>query len=325
MNKQISEKDYRGLPMPSYSLLKELDKSGPRVLHPDYTRKFSSEALEFGDLVDTMLLQPEELDNKFYFESVKKPTGQLKILADYIIENYDAATYDNDDILKISYDLDIFGRRKDDTRISTFDTDIFWDYITASYNAYGKTVFSPETYSDAERAIDTLLTHKKSRHVFKLEPHEEGINQLKLVFTYRGVELKCMMDRVVINHEARTVQMYDLKCTDVRQKSFPYIFNKLRYSLQAYLYHVALGMYVEKMFNGYVLLNPLYLVYSRADRYPFTWRVSDNTLEEAKEGIVDGAKVIKGIDVLVDDYKYYVTAKVFNIEREFIENTYLPI
>ena len=143
----ISESEYRGLPMPSYSLLKRIDESGPRALK--YSKKYDSEAIDFGSLLDCKLLCPSEFNNKFYFDATEKPTAQLLELADYICDNWDITqTITKDMVLDLSSKLELFGGVKNEVkRLAKFDNDLFWNYIDARESSLGKTVFTPDTLS----------------------------------------------------------------------------------------------------------------------------------------------------------------------------------
>lgn len=315
---KITETEYRGVKLPSYSLLKRIDTSGPKAILEEF--KGGSEVMEFGDLVDCLLLQPEELDNKFYFKAVEKPTGQILQLADYIIEHYDINPT-NDEIITLTRDLNIFGRKTDETRLTTFDNDLFWNYIENSREAKGKTVFSPKTLDDANQAIEILKTHHKTANIFHPSDNIEEINQLKIKGEIKGKEVKIMMDKILINHESKTIIPYDLKCTDVRQKSFPYIFTKMKYYLQASLYSAILIGWAKENYPDYVVTEFKFIVYSRADRYPFVWVVSDTWLNNGFYGFVDYKNnKVKGVEELLEEYYYYVTTDNFTMERDFVEN-----
>lgn len=319
---KITETEYRGVKLPSYSLLKRIDTSGPRAILEEF--KGGSEVMEFGDLVDCLLLQPEELDNKFYFKAVEKPTAQLLELADAVLESDIIPKY-HDEIAAISdlsKELNLFGSvKKEETRISKFNNDLFWNYLEAAEESRGKTVFSPKTLDDANQAIEILKTHHKTANIFHPSDNIEEINQLKIKGEIKGKEVKIMMDKILINHESKTIIPYDLKCTDVRQKSFPYIFTKMKYYLQASLYSAILIGWAKENYPDYVVTEFKFIVYSRADRYPFVWVVSDTWLNNGFYGFVDYKNnKVKGVEELLEEYYYYVTTDNFTMERDFIEN-----
>lgn len=329
---KLSNKEYRGLDMPSYSLLKRLDEFGPR----NFTKSFKIEgdSIDFGSYVDCILFTPEVAEEEFYFEAIEKPTGQVLELADYIVnycyENkFSLNDYigDPDVVLFFANNLSLFGSIKDsDKRIAKFDNDVFWNYLSSKRDAYGKTILSIDIKSEAEEALEILRSHNKTTEIFFPSGNKEAINQLQLVSSINGVQVKAMLDRVIVDHDNKKVYAYDLKCTDVRQITFPYWFKKMKYYLQASLYTAMLAQYVEESLPGYTLEPFRFIVYSRSDKYPFVWKVSSKMLENGLFGFYDERGVYnKGIKQLLSEYKYYVDNNNFNIEVEFIENDELEL
>lgn len=328
----MNEKGYRGVKLPSYSLLKRIDNSGPKAIISEF--KGGSEVLEFGDLVDCLMLQPEELDNKFYFKPIEKPTGQLYELAEQIIidcqnDNTPIGSYINNIEAVLSYmdDMELLKSVKsEEKRIAKFDNDLFWNYLDARQKSEGKTVFSPQTLDDATEAVKILNTHKKTTNIFKSNKAVEVINQLKLQGNIEGNDVKVMLDRIHINHKTKTITPYDLKCTDVRLQSFLFIFMKMKYYLQASLYSHILVQWAKENYPDYVVEEFRFIVYSRNDKHPAIYVVSDTWLNNGFHGFIDYKNnKVKGVKQLLEDYYYYINTDSFEIEREFIENNEIYI
>lgn len=324
----ITEAEYRGLTMPSYSLLKKLDDSGPRSINRKY--KFDSEAIDFGSLLDCKLLCPEEFNNKFYFDATEKPAEQLLKLADHVSNlhvNFNQIL-DNEDISRISDEINLFGSVKDPVkRIAQFDKDIFWNYLKAKDESAGKVVFTPDTLTECSEAEQILKTHVKTAHLFNPTKDQEVLNQLIIITEVNGIKVKVMLDKVIVDHKKQTVTPHDLKATEFRQVNFPYQFKKMKYYLQGGLYKTALINYCKEVLQlGYAVEDFKFIVYSRSDRYPFVWNMSYDWHIKAMDGFVDhhGDKV-KGINELLNDYKFYVDNDYYEIDRCLIENEYLEL
>lgn len=324
----ISEHEYRGLDLPSYSLLKRLDDSGPRAINRKY--KLESEAVDFGSLLDCKLLCPEEFDNKFYFDATEKPTAQLLELADHVAnlhENYNQI-FDKEDIQRVSEELKLFGGVKDPVkRIAQFDKDIFWNYLKVRRDSVGKTIFTPDLLQECSEAEQILKTHPKTAHLFNHTKDQEILNQLMIITEVNGLKVKCMLDEVVIDHKKQTITPYDLKATEVRQVNFPYHFKKMKYYIQGGLYKLALINYCRDVLQlGYEIQDFKFIVYSRSDRYPFVWNMSYDWHLKAMDGFVDDRNErCKGINELIEEYRWYVDNDYYNIEKIFIENEYLEL
>ena len=317
---EISEEEYRGLNMPSSSLLKSLDEYGPSILK--YPKKYDSEDIIFGDLVDCLLLTPEMVDVKFYSRTIKKPTAQTLQLANHVIANLQKLTVEN-----ILAEIDTLNLWKNivntDKKIAQFDTPLFWEYLKAVKEAEGKIVVSPEVYDEALQAVQILKTHEKTANIFKSNTSEA---QCKFKLFYKDTWIKVMLDKINFDHENKIIYPFDLKCTGVRQKSFRYIFYKLKYYLQGALYRFAVNWWAQEYYPEYQVADFKFIVYSRANKYPFIWNMPDELYTGGLYGFEDykGQKC-KGVHELLKDYKFYKKNEDCIIEREFIVNDELNL
>lgn len=322
-----TEREYREVKLPSYSLLKRLDEMGPKSLLK--SQKLEGDYLEFGDLLDCILLQPEQLGEKFYFEAVDKPTEQLLELADHIISLDNAEDLINDviEVNNISLELNLFGNTKDtEKRIIKFNTPKFWNYIRAKLNSRGKTVFSRDTETEAYMAVDILKNNPRTAQIFNPNEDVEVINQLKLVAKIEGYEVKGMIDRVHIDHKTKTIYPFDLKSTEFRLVNFKKQFIKMKYYLQASLYSAMLAGFIKYNYPDYVLAEFRFIVYSKSDRNVAVFVVSDTWLNNGYFGFIDyKGDYIKGIAQLLKDYYYYITDNIYTVEREILESNEITI
>jgi hypothetical protein len=326
----ISEEEYRALPMPSYSLLKKLDDHGPRSIGKKYV--YESEAIDFGSLLDCRLFTPEIFKDKFYFESVNKPTGQVLDLANYIHNQakelgLTLQDINTDTVLATADELKLFDNVKDvNKRINKFDNELFWNYLSAKQDSHGKTVFTPDIEEECAKAEQIIRTHTKTSFLFEDAEEVETINQMMIVATIHGVDVKGMLDMVRINHKDKTITPYDLKATEYRQVNFPIQFKRMKYYLQGALYSLLLrAFYADLIISGYVVKNFCFLVYSRSDRYPFIWEMSDTWMDKAIYGYVDNDGDHDGIIDLLHDYKFYVENNFFEVDRIIAENSKLTL
>ena len=323
----ISESEYRGLPMPSYSLLKRIDESGPRALK--YAKKYDSEAIDFGSLLDCKLLCPQEFNNKFYFDATEKPTAQLLELADYICDNWDITqTITKDMVLDLSSELELFGGVKDEVkRLAKFDNDLFWNYIDARESALGKTVFTPDTLSECAEAEIIMKTHPNTAWIFNPSKDIEVLTQVMITTEINGVEVKIMADIIILDHLNKTITPYDLKATEMHMPAFKHHFVKMGYYLQGSLYKEALSNWMrDELQLGYALEDFKFIVYSRSDKFPFIWNMGSEWHKRGLYGFenVYGEKE-KGVYELLDDYMFYSQNPEVELDRKFIENDILEL
>ena len=332
----ISEEEYRGINIPSYSLLKAINDSGPKVINNP--KEFNSDSIDLGSLVDCIIFTPEVVNDRFYYKPIEKPTAQLLQLADKLFEEFQLELIENGDIqllLKNNFnlvfdkiqELALFGNIKDQAKIEAkFNNSLFWDYIQALLDAQGKTIISPELYQEAEEIVANLKFGSKTSHLFNefssINP-KEHLHQLKFIIEVDGQAVKGMLDKVIIDHKNKKIKPYDLKVTEYRQKSFKYQFKSMKYYLQAALYQEAIHEFKDKNYPDYEVENFRFIVYSRSDRYGYIWQVSDEWLQVGFNGDKDNN--IVGIKELLKDYYYYVENEEFIIERDIFENDELTL
>lgn len=337
----ITESEYRGLSLPSYSLLKRIDESGPKALIFD--KKLDSEAIDFGSLVDCKLLCPDEFNNKFYIDATDKPTGQVLELADYVIANDRKYEQPNGDVMNISelirlrdtyileyisLQLNLFGSIKDsDKRVAKFNTDLFWNYLAVKRDSIGKTVFTPDILEESNEAVMVLKSHPNTAHFFGKSKHLEVLYQVILVSNINGVDVKIMADMIAIDHKNKTITPYDLKTTDFRSQYFKSNFIKLKYYLQGALYKEVVSNWIKhELHLDYALEDFKFIVYSRPDKYPSIWNMGVKWHYKGLNGFdnIFGDHE-KGIYELLDDYMFYKENPDVLIDRRIAQNKLIEL
>ena len=101
----------------------------------------------------------------------------------------------------------------------------------------------------------------------------------------------------------------------------------MKYYLQGGLYKTVVVNYCRDALQlGYAIDDFKFIVYSRSDKYPFVWNMSYNWHLKAMDGFVDDRNErCKGINELIEEYRWHVDNDYYNIEKIFIENEYLEL
>ena len=102
---QVSEKEYRDIPFPSYSLLSDISKNGTSVIGGARNTEIGEmDSVIFGKIVDSLLTDKKDPDNLYVV--TKSPTGKakaiIKALASYshlMPNKHDIFHEDNKEIL----------------------------------------------------------------------------------------------------------------------------------------------------------------------------------------------------------------------------------
>ena len=323
--KNISEKEYRGSDRVSYSFLKIFSEKGPKAIIEPQLEIFGA-GVTLGSVVDKILS-----DDNYFVESeytindvevdYSGTTHPSKILC-FLRDNKDITLEKGDDAtLNRIFSILEFKRNP------TVDED-FWKQVEVINLANkGANFLSRKELDIANIMVNTFKTHEFTKDIFNTTLDEEVINQAILYFELEGVQCKCMIDKIVINHRTAKVYLYDIKTgatSDFMKNFYGY-----KYYYQGALYFNAiynlLSAIIESNVNyrGYKIEPCFNFIYiSRDNLYqPLIYRMNYDFIKKVLSGYETllGNKVI-GIYQLLKDYKYYKDNDIYDIKRELKES-----
>lgn len=309
----ITEKEYRESPRLSYSFLKELADIGPSIIR-DGIKKKSGDGLTLGYIVDKKLSESEwDILSEFTLTDIKidwtKDDHKTKLLK-YFKENPRNA--------EEPVSLGLIYEKLEIKRAPVLD-DSFWEQVEMIENP-DKYLHQSE-YELALRMIDSLLYHKHTTGFFHVGFNCEVIDQAIILFKLNGVGARSMLDKVIIDHEAKTIQPLDIKTG--AEFNFMTNFYKLKYYYQAALYTAAIESIVQfkEEFKGYKVLPFKFIYVSRQKpELPLVYEMPEKYIEKVMIGFENNGYYTKGILELVDDYKWYIDNNEFELRRDIVEN-----
>lgn len=275
----ISEPEYRKLGGFSYSqLAKFLRADNPKVLIEQSHEE--SDALRFGSLVDCIMTEPELLGERFHIQTFVSPPATMISIMMYIYNKLpDAKSFSFvPDELKIeALDSCEYGLTwNKSTRLDRLNKHSM--YYTLLQNAEGKTLMSEDDYHLAELCVKILKTHPfTEKYMGDGDPFEENVervNQLKFTSTYEGHLIRCMFDRIIVDHTNKTIQPIDLKTTGKQEEHFIHSALTWDYYIQAGMYsQILLDVISEDdYFKEFTILPFRFIVINRFSRTPMVWR-----------------------------------------------------
>lgn len=320
----IPDEEYRQIPAFSYSLGKALSEEGPRAI--SNPKQLSGEALIFGSLVDIILTAPETMGEKFHTKQLVPPTASLLQLADALLLDaivmdlpYEEIT-DDDVIVSKIVALKLWTNIVDTTKLKAkYDTDIFWDYIRESIAAKGKIIVSQETLDAAEHCANVLLTHEFTKEFFTEREGVEILKQASILYTFKGIKGKARIDLIVVDHNNKTIHVFDIKTGAELPSKFEISFYKYKYYLQVISYLLAVQSVCEtnEEFKDYKIDTFKFLYISKKlSDVPVIWNVPEKLLNSFMDGWDDNT----GFESLMFDYQYVVDNGTYNVERKVMEN-----
>jgi hypothetical protein len=130
---------------------------------------------------------------------------------------------------------------------------------------------------------------------------------------------KSMMDKMVVDHNERTIQVYDLKCTWSVENFYEEYYLYRREYIQALLYYKA-AIYIvntTEELHGYRVEQPKFIVCDSTNYMsPLIYTLSDRDLEDAYNGFEHKGRTYPGVKSIISDLKWAIENDVWNISRE---------
>jgi len=337
--------DYFNTDAISYSLLRNLSV-GPAYLK--YVQEQESEEKEhfiIGGAVDALLTEPEKFWDIYALEFQETcdniPTGQMKDFADKLSEYY-SKEYEDSVAEQMAYDYVGFKRKSLDSVISEYcekykDYDK-WLFDKQEYekSVNNKQILTNSQYELATKIVESLKTNRFTSKYFQnnndfssiKDWSLERINQLEIYWEAKGQKCKSKLDMIFVNHQEKTIQIFDLKTTGKSTFSFNSSALSFRYDIQASFYTSALYWLINKSnddywskFKDYTILPFTFIVEStKTQGFPLLYKCSDKFLSNGMDGFYLNNKYYKGFSQLIDEYIWCKENNSWTYEKEIIEN-----
>lgn len=319
----ITKENYRQYDAINFSTLSAIDRD-PSLLIKE--QEFT-EALRKGDAVDIKMFTPEEFYDKYIVSTVPQPTGQLLELVNLCFEK--GLKWENEIDIESEANLQIdgkfvfFGSTKNlDKRRANWDTNLFWNYLEFLNNSKEKIIINTDEWGDIVEATEILKTHLFTKDIFNSnEFGYEVISQYPFSFEYQEYKYKGLVDLLKIDHENKTIEIYDLKTTGPGLKSFVSSIFHWKYYLQASLYYHG----IQANFPEYDIKFFRDIVYSFTDKLPQIYDLT-SYIEGAKEGFTDKyGNYHKGWLQLTEEYLWHKENNIWEYDKQTYENNGLII
>lgn len=311
----VDEPTYRADPAYSYSQLSRYLGTGFEGIE-HINDKVSSPSLTFGSMVDTLLTDGKEaFDNRFYIVTMPSVSDTVATIVNSLStlysEKYNSlCTIPSNNILEVLNTFNYQPRWREETRVKDI-IEKGSKYYDVLFLSQGKEVVSSEMYDDAVSCVEILKTNQSTKWYFQdNNPFEdiERLYQLKFKGNYKGIQLRCMADLILVDHKNKAVYPCDLKTSFDPEWKFYKNFIKWHYYIQAQLYYKLIRDTMDKdpYFKDFKLANYRFIVISRGTKNPRVWEWGNTaTVGEYTVGNVK----IPDWRNLVEELNYYMTYK----------------
>lgn len=308
MNKlglQITEKEYRALPYPSYSLLSGISKEGPLVMYGTKPDISDLDSIIIGSLVDSLVTEGGPPDNMVIVN--KKPSSKalaiIKALAmrEDLPAKYLLSVKNEKQIKEECDSLEYYKNASTEQRIKHLKK---YNVYVKALSKYGLDAMIVSSYHWDE--ANALANNLFVRYPFLNS--SDVLGQVKILGKVNNVEIKGMLDFVHFNHTNKTIIPYDLKTgMGSHNEFFENGFLRWKYFIQASLYRVLLEQHlIGTPYEDYTVQNFRFMFCGRTDRLPIIYRVTDKWHRAGLHGFEYKGNTHPGVYELLDEYEYYV-------------------
>ena len=277
----------------SYSSLNRLLFS-PKLFYKDYILKERETKMEKhlieGRLIHLLLLEPDRFNDEFVMSPLKMPSDSVKKIL-RIVNN---GIVDPNNFMKLK-DLDIiilealkeqnlYQSFKEDQKrldkIITEESEAYFKFLQTT----GKTIIDADTFA---RCMDRVVIIRANDDVTKLLMQEATDFEMDTIQVYNEKKLKCKLndykfglkgyiDKYIIDDEAKTITIVDLKTTAKPLENFAETVDFYNYWLQAAVYSLLVMKNVDENQQNYKIIFKFVVI----DKYDqvYVFPVSEETL-----------------------------------------------
>lgn len=286
----VTEPEYRKDSALSYSQLSKIDKYGFDGLEK-LTEHLETPSLTFGSAVDTIITEGfDAFNERFLVVDSNLDSEVTSIIKELYSEYHELyGSFREVPVEYVSQMAKNMGfwpadKWSDQARynglIKKGNIDEYWEFLVS---AEDKTVINVDTYNKVLACVEALKTSEATRLYFGDDKKPEGIEvfyQLKFKGTLNGVDYRCMMDNLLVDHNNKTLRPIDLKTSYKKEWNFAKSFIEFNYQIQARLYSRLLKLIIEQddYYKDFTILPYLFIVVNNdtLTPTPLVWEYKDN-------------------------------------------------
>ena len=329
-----TEAQYRAIYLDSSSSLKDFSMDRKKY-HKKYilnqvVEDEESKAATTGRLVETLLMEPHLFDEKFHISTcMSTPTAMMLDFVEALYKYTVDATTD-EGVVTISFE-DMCKDAYVDAGFKITLEAVLKKFIGSEAEIYYKeirevrskklTVVTTKEIENAEKVVNELRTNPVTAEIVNLvnDTQYSVFNQLQVegydVFDHK---FKSMMDKVIVDHKSKTVQVYDLKCTWSVENFYSEYYLYRRAYIQGFLYRNAASFWASEMgYGDYTVSFPKFIVCDSTNYMnPLVYEMTQESMHNAVDGFEYKGREYPGVKQLIEDLKWTLENDVWNITKE---------
>lgn len=336
-----SEQEYRAIRRDSYSSLSLFvaDKKG-------YHRKYVAGIQEdkptpaqiYGSLVDCLLFTPQDFEDRFVIAKAQEPTPQMLTFTQNLVKRMvqEKSLHSKDSIRSLflwayndtKYDNNgnevAFKRQSLEKTMEKFFVECKPYCKELLSMSVGKQLIQLEDYNKAELAVDNLKRSAVTGPILQTETGSRYrvFRQLVVLYVLQGLDMKSMVDLVIVDDVDKRVWFFDLKTThNVEQFAATYL--KYRYYLQLGVYTAAMLQWMKEAGMADYILEPMRFIVTDSCNYmaPLIYATDYDILQESLLGFNVQGRTYEGVYQVIEDLQWHKQQDIWNMAHVHYRNS----
>ena len=278
-----------------------------------------------GSLVHCMVLEPEELANKFVNMGISVPTDSTRLCIEHLLSlGRDASELQEyaEEIIAYLKDVNLHQSLVDDKkapwktgdekRLEKIITENAIEYFRIMVEAREKTIVDVASWDKCYAKAEAILSNEKAN--FLLKPvNEDDEVRYEIELSTRPDELqygvKGIMDVIKVDRKNKTVYISDVKTHGGKLKDFSTSAEKYDYWLQPIIYKLLAESLLRGRAFDYKIIFHFIVVDQNDDVYCFP--VENSSMEQYFNNL---------FHMITKKVTYHITSKDFTLPYEFANN-----
>jgi hypothetical protein len=344
----MTEQQYRNLDIDSYSSLKlfieDRKKYYRKFIIREPVKEEESPSTIFGSLVDCLKFTPEVFEERYALAVAQPPTGQYGKFVDQLMRVTLRSLNEAGEITRELEDmmLDAYNEVKHDRdgNVVDFKRDSFevvknkfiGSNLEIHYRqlreAYGKTIIEASNLENAQAVVRELNSNPITRDIMTCRSDQRFTvySQFPIVglmpgsYTQNGdFPLKCLIDRLIVDHEEKVIRIYDLKTVWDNEGEFLHNYFKYKYYIQMalYFYLVVQWKYRQEEIKDYNVLYPQFIAVDSSNyKSPLIYSTDVTNYDQGMNGFTIRGKYYPGVLKAVQDLIWHKESGIWTISKD---------
>lgn len=278
-----------------------------------------------GSLVHCMVLEPEELNNKFINMGISVPTDSTRLCIEHLLTlGRDASELEEyaEEIITYLKDVNLHQALVDDKktpwktgdekRIDKIITENSTEYFRIQVEGRDKVIVDAASWDKCYAKAEAILTNERAKFLLKpVNATDEVRYELELADRPDELQygIKGIMDVIKVDREAKTIYVSDVKTHGGKLKDFVTSAERYEYWLQPVIYKILAKSLLRGKAYDYNIVFNFIAVDQNNDVYCFP--VSDESMNRWYDQL---------IDIINTKFSYHIVNEDFTLPFEFANN-----